>query len=108
MNTAEQYRINKLKSLKTGDTVYVIPNDTRNKPDTKEILSVGNKWLKLNNMHRSENKFDVTDNYKHTPDLGSSRYVLHASEEDFIIFCDMREEYYKLLQQVDILKTNQI
>lgn len=55
-------------------------------------------------MHRSENKFDVTNNYNHTPDLGSSSYVLHASEEDYKIFCDICEEYYKLLQQIDILK----
>lgn len=106
MDTAEQYRINKLKSLKTGDTVYVIPKDTRNKPFTKEILSVGSKWLKLNHIHRSENKFDVTNDYRHTPDLGSSSYELHASEEDYKIFCDMCEEHIKLLKQIEILEIN--
>lgn len=104
MNTAEEYRISKLKSLKTGDTVYVIPNDTRSKPFTTEILSVGNRWLKLNYMHRSENKFDVMNDYRHTPDIGSSSYDIHASEEDYKIYCDKCEEHIKLLQQVEILK----
>lgn len=104
MNTAEQYRINKLKSLKAGDTVYLVPHDTRYQPCIREILSVGTKWLKLDLMHKSENRFDITNGYKHMPDLGSSSYIIHASEEDYKIFCNMREEHFKLLQEVDILK----
>lgn len=108
MNTAEQYRINKLKSLKTGDTVYLVPTNPNPyiRPCIRKIISLGNKWLKVDYLHRSENKFDVTDNYKHTPDLGSADYELHASEEDYKIFCDMCEEHFKLLQQIDILKIN--
>lgn len=83
MDEANQYRINKLKSLKTGDTVYLVPTNDNNQPCTKKIISLGNKWLKVDFMHRSENKFDVMDDYRHTPDLGGKDYELHASEEDY-------------------------
>lgn len=104
MDTAEQYRINKLKSLKTGDTVYLVPNDTRYHSCTKTIISLGNKWLKVDLLHRSENKFDVTDNYKHTPDLGSASYKLHASEEDYKTYMYLSIEQDDLLRKIDLLK----
>lgn len=100
MDTANQYRINKLKSLKVGDTVYLDPYNSNNKPCTKRIISLGNKWLKVDLMHKSENKFDVMDDYKHTPDLGSSDYILHASEEDYKRYQELNIEYNLLSQQL--------
>lgn len=105
MNTANKYRINKLKSLKAGDTVYLVPYDNRNKPCTRKILSVGKKWLKVDLMHKSENKFDVMNDYIHTPDLGSSDYILHASCKDYHIYCDLNEEHSKLINQICLLQS---
>lgn len=105
MDTANEYRINKLKSLKAGDIVYLVPYDNRNKPCTRKILSVGKKWLRVDFMHRSENKFDVMDDYKHTPDLGSSDYILHASCEDYHVYRDMIEEHSNLIKQVYLLQS---
>lgn len=104
MNTAEEYRISKLKSLKTGDTVYLVPYDSRYHPCTKKIISLGNKWLKVDNLHRSENEFNIMDNYKHTPDLGSESYELHASEEDYKTYIKLSIEQDELLRNIDLLK----
>lgn len=104
MDTADKYRLNKLKSLKVGDTVYLVPYDSRIKPCTKKIISLGNKWLKVDNMHRSENKFDVMDDYKHTPDLGSSGYILHASEEDCKRYHELNIEQEELMRQIYSLR----
>lgn len=100
MDTAEQYRINKLKSIKVGDTVYLVPYDSRTNPCTKKVISLGNKWLKVDYLHRSENKFDVMDNYRHTPDCGSENYELHASEEDYKRYQEINIEHNMLLNQI--------
>lgn len=101
MNTAEQYRINKLKSLKTGDTVYLVPTNYNNhNPCIRKIISLGNRWMKLDYMHRSENKFDVTNDYKHTPDLGSADWEIHASEEDYKKYREINIEHNLLSQQI--------
>lgn len=105
MDTANEYRINKLKSLKSGDTVYLVPYDNRNESCNRKILSVGKKWLKVDFLHRSENKFDVMDNYKHTPDLGSSSYVIHASCEDYHVYKNMIEEHSNLIKEIYLLQS---
>lgn len=105
MDTADQYRLNKLKSLKVGDTVYLIPYDTKyRKPSNVKIISLGRKWMKLDLLHRSENKFDVMDDYKHTPELGSSDYFIHASEEDYKKYQELKTEYNQLLNQIHSLQ----
>lgn len=104
MDTADKYRLNKLKSLKVGDTVYLVPYDSRIEPCTKKIISLGNRWLKVDNMHRSENKFDVMDDYKHIPDLGSSDYMLHASEEDYKRYQELNIEQEELMKQIYSLR----
>lgn len=100
MDEANQYRINKLKSLKTGDTVYLVPYDSRINPFSTRIISLGNKWMKLDYMHRSENKFDVMNNYRHTPDLGSASYELHASEEDYKEYLRINSAYGSLVNTI--------
>lgn len=105
MDTANEYRINKLKSLKVGDTVYLVPTNANNHSCTRDIISLGKKWLKVDLMHRSENKFDVTDSYKHTPEFGSSDYELHASEEDYRIYIQLSLEQDELLRQVYLLQS---
>lgn len=104
MDEANEYRKNKLKSLKVGDTVYIVPYDKRNKPFTSTISSLGSKWLKVNNMNRSENSFNILEGYRHVDSTtGVSRYTIYASEED-IKECERldseMDELYKTIKSL--------
>lgn len=61
-----------------GQDVYIVPYDSRDKPFHAKVISLGSKYIAVDMMHYTENKFFVSD-LKHI----DNRYDLYLSEEHY-------------------------
>lgn len=67
-----------MKKFVKGQDVYIVPFDSRNKPFHAKIVSIGPKYITVNGLHYTENKFYVSD-LSHV----DTRYSLYLSEEHY-------------------------
>lgn len=106
--------------MKKGDKVYVVYDDTRNKPHYSNIISVGSKYIIIGNIHRDYSRFDkMTKRSVDAPNGYNCRAMLFENEEAYnkhvlrknkeallknklisyikTLECDKLEEIYKIL-----------
>lgn len=67
-----------MKNLAKGQDVYIVPSDSRNKPFHAKIVSIGSKYITVDKLHHTENKFYISD-FSHI----NNRYSLYLSEEHY-------------------------
>ena len=80
------------KKLVKGQDVYIVPFDSRDKPFHAKVIGLGSKYITVNWLHYTENKFYVSD-WKHV----NGRYTLYLSEEHYketIAANEKRKEIY--------------
>ena len=66
--------------FRKGQTVYIVPKYERDgKPFYAKIVSIGSKYITIDNMHYSECRFNISDLYEAT----TGRYKLYASEDSY-------------------------
>lgn len=46
--------------MKVGDKVYLVYDDSRRSPFYVTIRSIGNKYITIDGVHRSESRYDIT------------------------------------------------
>ena len=68
-----------MKKFAKGQDVYIVPSDSRNKPFHAKIVSIGSKYITVDGLHNTENKFYVSD----LSHVDSTRYSLYLSEEHY-------------------------
>ena len=79
------------KSIKVGAILYIVPKDVRYRPFKAEVLKIGRKYIELWGLHKTENRFSITD-LCNVCDDGNSRYKLYASKEDYETCNNMQQE----------------
>lgn len=67
-----------MKNLAKGQDVYIVPHDSRYKPFHAKVISIGSKYITIDNLHYTENKFYISD----LSNI-SGRYDLYFSEEHY-------------------------
>lgn len=67
------------KQLIKDQDVYIVPSDSRYKPFHANIIGIGSKYITVDRLHYTENKFYVS-NWQH---VNSCRYALYLSEEHY-------------------------
>lgn len=80
------------KKLVKGQDVYIVPCDSREKPFYAKVIGLGSKYITVNWLHYTENKFYVS-NWQHI----NNRYTLYLSEEHYKEILDAnkkRKEIY--------------
>lgn len=68
-----------MKNLVKGQDVYIVPRDSRLKPFYAKIISIGSKYITVDKLHYTENKFYTSD----LSHADSNRYSLYLSEEHY-------------------------
>ena len=68
-----------MKKFVKGQDVYIVPSDSRNKPFHAKIVSIGSKYITVDGLHYTENKFYISD----LSHVNSTRYSLYLSEEHY-------------------------
>ena len=68
-----------MKKFAKGQDVYIVPSDSRNKPFHAKIVSIGSKYITVDSLHYTENKFYISD----LSHVDSARYSLYLSEEHY-------------------------
>ena len=61
--------------MKRGDIVYIVYRDTRIRPHKAQIMSIGSKYIRVDMMHPSQNRFDI-QTFESVPD--SNGYDINA------------------------------
>lgn len=99
--SAEQYRLQKLRSsIKVGETVYVVPTDSRYFPFTATVISIGKKYIAINGVYKGDSKFTLDTFVNVCSDKCSSKYELHASEEDYNKYKSIALEACNLIARI--------
>lgn len=81
-----------MKKFVKGQDVYIVPYDSRNEPFHAKIVSIGSKYITVDRLHYTENKFYISD-LSHV----NTRYSLYLSEEHYneeIKVCEKRKKIY--------------
>lgn len=80
-------------NIAVGDNVYIVPTDNRYKPFCANIIRIGTKYITIDTIHYTENRFDKLTGLNTT-----LRYELFASKqhyEDVVKANKKAEELYK-------------
>lgn len=81
------------KKLVKGQDVYIVPSDSRYKPFHAKVIGIGSKYITVDKLHYTENKFYVSD----WRSVDNCRYSLYLSEEHYketIAANEKRKEIY--------------
>lgn len=65
-------------NLQKGQSVYIVPSDKRYEPFYAKVLSIGSKYITVDNIRKNENKFFIQ--YLCNTD---GRYKLYLSKEHY-------------------------
>lgn len=85
--------------MEVGQKVYIVPYDSRYNPFYSNVIKIGKKYITIDNLHPSQNKFRISD-FKQEGRAYTSRYKLYKSKEYYQKELSERIEYSEYLNNV--------
>ena len=68
--------------MEVGQKVYIVPYDSRYNPFYSNVIKIGKKYITVDNIHKSKNRFRICD-YEQECGNYSSECSLYESKEDY-------------------------
>lgn len=97
--------------MKVGQEVYIVPYDSRYNPFYSNVINIGKKYITVDNIHKSKNRFRICD-YEQECGNYSSECKLYESKHDYehnLSESNKRNKYITEIQnKLDILNIEQL
>ena len=86
--------------IKVGNRVYIVPDDKRDTPYYRTVVSIGRKYITVDD-NPSYNRFYVQTRRSVDDKNGwNPRLTLYESERDYQIMQEMQNERYELISKI--------
>lgn len=85
--------------IKVGSKVYIVPEDTRNKPYYAEVEAIGKKYIHVEG-NVSESRFKISDHRSADYNGWNPRLTLYESERDYQIIQEIQNERCELIRKI--------
>ena len=97
--------------MEVGQKVYIVPYDSRYNPFYSNVINIGKKYITVDNIHKSKNRFRICD-YEQECGNYSSECRLYESKYDYEHNLSESNKRHKCITEIqnnlDILNIEQL
>ena len=85
--------------MKVGQEVYIVPYDSRYNPFYSNVINIGKKYITVDNIHKSKNRFRICD-YEHNLSESNKRNkcITEIQNKLDILNIEQLEQIYEVIK----------